>query len=148
MDGAMHHVPEAANIARDHFVPTPDWLASAPEVSDNPADEPTKDHAHAILATHAMNHSISEPTLAAAYDAYHNAKNSNALRQSLSLIALPAETVGALLRAKRVTDPVQTPVDKVASALTAMAQIPTSVLDLAEKLPHVAKALIDAATKE
>jgi hypothetical protein len=47
----------------------------------------------------------------------------------------------------RAADPVQTPVDKVASALTAMAQIPTSVLGLAEKLPHVAKALIDAATK-
>jgi hypothetical protein len=128
-------------------VPRPDWLSSAPEMSENPADDPTKDHAHAILAAHGVKHDIARPQLEAAYDAFHAAKDSNALRHSLRMIALPGETVGALLRAKQVTDPVQNPVDKAASALSAMAQIPTSVLDTAEKLPHVAKALIDSVTE-
>jgi hypothetical protein len=126
----------------------PDWLLNAPNASGNPADDPTRDWGHAILAAHAMKHHINERQLAAAYDAYHDAKDSNALRQSLGMIALPAETVGALLRAKQITDPVVEPVDRVVGALNTMAKMDPQVLSTAEKYPTAAKALVDAATHE
>lgn len=149
--------PDAASLAwqaraqwlRDHFEKSPsdtapESVASAPVVRD-PHEAPWDDHAHSILAADS---SLTDERRADTWDAYHASRTPQELVRNLSPLEISTETKQKLFEAKSVTAPVLTPAGKVANALKQMSQIDPKVLQAAESHPHVAKAFIDAATKE
>jgi hypothetical protein len=121
-------------IEKFFFSPTPE------EMRQNPMHDCAEHILRLELA--------SDEVRANAWEAFHQSQTPEELVTNLRPIPISDETKRALLLAKQITQPPPTPVDKVVSALGAMAKMNPHVLAAAESHPTVAKALIDAATKE
>jgi hypothetical protein len=139
------------------FKPTVSIPDSAPQVAENPVLQPVASTPDEMRATPYLDHAAdilaADPTLdnetrAIAYDRYHVSANPEELIHNLGSLQIPDSTRRSLMEAKRVTAPVQSPVDNVVSALTKMQTIPPKTLALGEKYPTVTKALISAAQKD
>ena len=94
---------------------------------------------------------IDTATKADAWDAYHGA-NHRDLATNLAALNLPPEIHTALIEAKAAEIAAgkanQSSVDRTMEALNRLKTIPKNVLDLAEKFPHVAAHLVNAARDE
>jgi len=103
------------------------------------------DHAKAIL----QDAPLDLATKASAWDHWHDARDAQELSTRLAEVEMPDHIAQKLIEAKRLSMPKPdvTPVDKATAAINRLAQIDKTVLDLAEKHPTVARALIEAAVK-
>lgn len=106
--------------------------------------QPFVDHAQPILAGEP---SITADQRADLWDIFHNSKDANELANHLSTMALPDDTKQQLFDAKKKAAPKVEPIERAVHALATMTTIPPAVMELAEKYPNTAKALLSAADK-
>jgi hypothetical protein len=98
-----------------------------------------EDLAAPILANES---SLDDATRADVWDWYHQAANVDELNQKLIAAPIPADVKSRLLRAKELSSPVPSPVDKVVGAMNKMKEMDPEVLRVAEKHPTVLKMLM------
>lgn len=111
--------------------------------------DPRQDQAFEILNPADLDNEIK----AQAWDHFHHSKTAEELQQRLSQVDLPVHVEQQLINAKQSSEvvaakPMPTSVDRTMKALTRLTAIPKNVLDLAEKHPHVAAHLVNAARDE
>lgn len=134
-----YHYPEG-DVPASAKAPT----APAPTVEEIAAS-PYADHAEKILAA---DPTLDDATRSTLWDSYHSTVDPNELASQMRDVIAPEDTKNKLILAKQTTSPVPTRVEKLTSALTTMSRVDPKTLQIAQQHPNVAKALIEAATRE
>ncbi len=82
------------------------------------------------------------------FDLYHDAKDVKALSAKLATENLPPSLIDSLLSAKKLSESEPSHLDRITEAVNRLSTIDPTTLEIAEKHPHILKALFDAATRK
>lgn len=112
---------------------------------ENFEQHPYQDASEHLIENHGGD--LTQDQKASLWDDYHAAKTPAELVQRLQNHNVPNQLKHELLQAKQITAPVPSLADKVTDAIHRMSRLDPETLAVAEKHPTIAKAFLDAATK-